>query len=432
MGIHGLTKLLQDECPEALKEIEIKSLTGRKVAIDASMTMYQFLIAVRQGSDGHQAQQLTNEAGEVTSHIQGMFNRTIRLLSNGIKPVFVFDGKPPTLKGGELAKRAEKRQKAETDLKAAQESGNTEDVDKFSKRLVRVTKEHNDDCKKLLGLMGVPVVEALCEAEAQCAELAAKGVVYGTATEDMDALTFKTPVLLRRLTSAASSKQPILEVDYGKLINGLELTHAQFIDMCILCGCDYTGSIKGIGPKKALSLIKQHKSIEEIVKHIDGAKYTIPNDWIVADAEETDEAEEGKEEDQKQPAKEEDDTKAPESSVKAKKNPMFVEARRLFVTPEVYPHDHYKLKWSDPDEAGLRAFLVDQMGFNAERVENGIKKLKDARGKTSQRRVDSFFTRVPAPPGQEKKRKAPEGKAGRGKKDAGKGKKDAGKGKKKA
>jgi XPG N-terminal domain len=78
MGIHGLTKLLGDECPDCIKEFELDGLTGRKVAIDASMAMYQFLIAVRSGSDGVAAQMLTNEAGDVTSHIQGMFNRTIR------------------------------------------------------------------------------------------------------------------------------------------------------------------------------------------------------------------------------------------------------------------------------------------------------------------------------------------------------------------
>lgn len=78
MGIQGLTKLLHDEAPDSIKEYDLDGLTGRKVAIDASMAMYQFLIAVRSGSEGVAQQMLTNEAGEVTSHIQGMFNRTIR------------------------------------------------------------------------------------------------------------------------------------------------------------------------------------------------------------------------------------------------------------------------------------------------------------------------------------------------------------------
>jgi flap endonuclease-1 len=110
MGIQGLTKLLSDETPGAIKEQELKNLTGtmmyfsidpkliliigRRIAIDASMVMYQFLVAVR-SDNGYSSAMLMNEAGEITSHIQGMFNRTIKLISAGIKPVYVFDGKPP-------------------------------------------------------------------------------------------------------------------------------------------------------------------------------------------------------------------------------------------------------------------------------------------------------------------------------------------------
>ena len=118
MGINGLMKLLSEECPGAIKEQEMENYTGRKVAIDASMAMYQFLIAVRT-TGGQQQAMLVNEAGEVTSHIQGMFNRTIKMMSTGIRPVYVFDGKPPQMKGGELAKRMAARAKAENELAAA-------------------------------------------------------------------------------------------------------------------------------------------------------------------------------------------------------------------------------------------------------------------------------------------------------------------------
>ena len=77
-------------------EHDIKTLFGRKVAIDASMSIYQFLIAVRQ-RDG---EMLMNDAGETTSHLMGFFYRTIRIVENGIKPAYVFDGRPPELKKG--------------------------------------------------------------------------------------------------------------------------------------------------------------------------------------------------------------------------------------------------------------------------------------------------------------------------------------------
>ena len=88
-------------------------------------------------------------------------------------------------------------------------------MEKYSRRLVKVGKNHNDDCKELLRLMGVPVVNAPCEAEAQCAELARKNRVYATATEDMDALTFQTPKLLRKLTFSQVCKIAVVGCVYA-------------------------------------------------------------------------------------------------------------------------------------------------------------------------------------------------------------------------
>ena len=139
-------KLITEEAPLALKEKEMENLNDRKVAIDASMAIYQFLVAVRSSGPGGASMQLTNEAGDVTSHIQGMFNRTIKMMESGVKVVYVFDGKPPQMKGGELAKRIAKRAKAETDLTAATESGDVDEIDKFSRRLVKATRQHSEVC----------------------------------------------------------------------------------------------------------------------------------------------------------------------------------------------------------------------------------------------------------------------------------------------
>lgn len=130
------------------------------------MSLYQFLVAVR--SEGAQ---LVDVNGEPTSHLMGMFYRTIRLVENGIKPVYVFDGKPPELKSGELNKRMERREEAQKSLEKATEAGDQAEMDKFNRRLVKVTKQHSQEAQELLGLMGIPYVVAPCEAEAQCAAM---------------------------------------------------------------------------------------------------------------------------------------------------------------------------------------------------------------------------------------------------------------------
>ncbi|EED90855.1 exonuclease [Thalassiosira pseudonana CCMP1335] len=383
MGIKGLAKLLSDEAPLSLKEVPLSHLHGRKLAIDASMAIYQFLIAVRSGGPGGQnaAMMLTNADGETTSHIQGIFNRTIRFISEGIRPVYVFDGKPPQFKSGELLKRREKRLKAEQALKAAEESGNIEEQDKQSKRLVRAGTKENEDCIKLLTLMGVPVIRAPCEAEAQAAALARSGKVYAAATEDMDALTFRSPVMVRKMTFANASKSDVQQIFYDKAIEGLEITHDQFVDLCILLGCDYCDTIKGIGPKTALKLIREHKNIETILKHLNREKYVVPD--------------------------------------------IYVEARRLFNHHEVLPDNEIELKWTECQPEPLKSFLVDEMGFNPDRVQASIEKLQKAFKASAkpQSRMDSFFKVKANPEGDKKKaekRKA-ELAASRGKGKKGKG-----------
>jgi flap endonuclease-1 len=280
MGIHGLTRVIADNAPGAIKESDIKNFFGRKVAVDASMSIYQFLIAVRQ-QDG---QQLVNDAGETTSHLMGLFYRTIRMAENGIKVLYCFDGKPPDMKSSELAKRGEKRAEAISAVEAATEAGDVENIQKFEKRTVKVTKEHNQECQKLLGLMGIPYVLSPGEAEAQCAALAKAGIVYAAGSEDMDTLTFNSPFLLRHLTFSEARKMPIMEISLEKVLQGLDFTMDQFIDLCILLGCDYCDSIRGIGPSRAVQLLKDYGSIEGVLKSLDPKKYKIPEDWPYEEA----------------------------------------------------------------------------------------------------------------------------------------------------
>ncbi|GBG63871.1 hypothetical protein CBR_g39652 [Chara braunii] len=353
MGIKGLTKLLADNAPQSMKEQKFESYFGRKIAIDASQCIYQFLAVVgRQGSD-----LLTNEAGEVTSHLQGMFMRTVRLIEAGIKPVYVFDGKPPKLKADELSKRTARREEAAEDLAKAQEAGAVDDIEKYSKRTIKPTRSHNEDCQKLLTLMGVPVVVAPSEAEAECVSLCKAGKVYAVASEDMDSLTFGAPRLLRHLMEPSSKKIPVTEFEIDKVLEGLALTMDQFIDLCILCGCDYLESIKGIGPQTGLKMIRQHGSLEKVIEHLNKDRYHLPEVF------------------------------------------PFEEARRLFKEPDVRPADSTnEPKWGSPDEEAVKAFLVDENGFNSERVAKALEKIKAAKGKSSQGRLESFFKPTVKPP----------------------------------
>jgi flap endonuclease-1 len=246
----------------------------------------------------------------------------------------------------------EKKAEADAALLEAKETGTAEDVEKYGKRTIKVTKEHNEECKKLLRLMGVPVVEAPCEAEASCAALCAAGRVFAAASDDMDTLTFGTPKLARNLMKPASAETGILEFDYAVALRELGLTREQFVDLCILCGCDYTDAIRGVGPVTALKLIKEHGSIEKVLAHLkdSGSKWVVPDPF------------------------------------------PFEAARRLFLEPEVVDVAAIpEFKWLPPDEEGLVAFLVGEKSFSEERVRKAVEKMKAAKSKASQNRMESFF-----------------------------------------
>ncbi|CAI7667695.1 unnamed protein product [Penicillium manginii] len=316
------------------------------------MSIYSFLIAVR--SEG---QQLMSESGETTSHLMGLFYRTLRMVDNGIKPLYVFDGAPPKLKSGELAKRGARKAEATEAHEEAKETGTAEDIEKFSRRTVRVTREHNAECKKLLGLMGIPYITAPTEAEAQCAVLARAGKVYAAASEDMDTLCFESPILLRHLTFSEQRKEPIQEIHLARAMEGLNMDRDQFIDLCILLGCDYLEPIPKVGPSTALALIKEHKSIEKVLEYMQNdpkKKYVVPESWPYQDA------------------------------------------RELFANPDVHDADHPEcdFKWDAPNVDGLIEYLVGDKGFNEDRVRNGAARLTKNLKSAQQSRLEGFFKPV--------------------------------------
>ncbi|KAI6139303.1 PIN domain-like protein [Pisolithus tinctorius] len=338
---------------KAIIEHDIKTLFGRKVAIDASMSIYQFLIAA-----------------ETTSHLMGFFYRTIRIAENGIKPAYVFDGRPPELKAGVLSKRLERREEAKAEGEEAKETGTAEDVERFTRRTVKVTREHNEECQKLLRLMGIPVVIAPSEAEAQCAELARGGKVYAAGSEDMDTLTFNTPILFRHLTFSEAKKAPISEIQLQKVLEGLQMSIS--LICAILLGCDYLEPIRGIGPKNALKLIREFGGLKGVVRaparklkkkkrqltlrmgqKRRKVEFTVPEDW------------------------------------------PWEEAKKLFESPDVIPASEVELEWKIQTSRVLVQFLVTEKGFNEDRVRKGAEKLQKCLSSKQQGRLDGFFTVKP-------------------------------------
>jgi len=327
------------------REIELERLYGKKVAIDAFNAMYQFLSNIRQ-RDGTP---LMDSKGRITSHLSGFFYRTINLMEAGIKPAYVFDGEPPAFKKRELEKRREAREEAEEKWHEALERGDVEEAKKYAMRATKLNETLIEDAKKLLQLMGVPVIQAPSEGEAQAAYMARKGDVYASASQDYDSLLFGTPRLVRNLTITGRRKLPgknvYVEVKpelivLEEVLRKLGIDREKLIELAILVGTDYNpGGIKGIGPKKALTIVKRSKDpLKKYQKMSDVDLYAI---------------------------------------------------KEFFLNPPVT--DEYELRWREPDEEGLIKFLCEEHDFSEERVKNGLERLKRALKAGKQRTLESWF-----------------------------------------
>lgn len=122
-----------------------------------------------------------------------------------------------------------------------------------------------EDAMTLLRLMGFPVLEAKAEAEAQCVQLVKEKKAKAVASDDMDCLTFGAETLIRGIKT---KKDPVTEINLSDVLKELELTMEEFIDFCILCGCDYCDAIENVGPVRAYDFIRKHKTIEKVLEFI--------------------------------------------------------------------------------------------------------------------------------------------------------------------
>ena len=319
--------------------VKLEDLGGSTLAIDAFNALYQFLAIIRQ-PDGTP---LKDSTGKITSHLSGLFYRTSNLIEMGIKPVYVFDGVPPVLKRAEIERRKQIKVEAAFHYEKALAKGDLPKARMLAQATTSMKDYMKEDARRLLGLMGLPYVQAPSEGEAQAAHLTQKGEAEYCASQDYDSLLFGAPRLLRNVTISGRRKLPnkgvyvdvVPElVDLEKVLKECGITHEQLIDIGILIGTDFNpNGIKGLGPKTALKLIKQHGTLEKSLPHIKNAAFPHPPESI----------------------------------------------REIFLHPNI--RDDYELEWKAPDVEGIVNFLVREKDFTEERVRKALERMQQGAAK---------------------------------------------------
>lgn len=249
------------------KSIGFEDLAGKRIAIDAYNTMYQFISIIR---DRFTGEPLRDSKGMVTSHLSGIFYRTAKMLEHKIEPIFIFDGKPPEFKKFTTEARSKVREEARKKWQEAVEKKDYEAVRRYSMQASRLTADMIAEAKRLLDTMGIPWIQAPSEGEAQAAVMVQKGQAWSTGSQDWDSLMFGAPRFVKNLTITGKRKVPrkdkyvevvpeIVELD--SVLKDLGIGLDQLIVLGILVGTDYNpGGVKGIGPRKALDLVRQHSA----------------------------------------------------------------------------------------------------------------------------------------------------------------------------
>jgi len=329
---------LRDLIPKTT--IDLTDLTGKSIAIDAYNALYQFLAIIRQ-PDGTP---LKDHTGKVTSHLSGLLYRTSNLIEIGIKTAYVFDGTPPTLKEAEIKRRAKVKEEALIKYEKALQQGKTEEARTYAQMTSRLKDYMADDAKHLLKLLGIPWIQAPSEGEAQAAHITKKGDTDYCASQDYDSILFGAPRLIRNVTISGRRKLPrknvYIEVvpeavELKNALDELGLTHEQLIDIGILVGTDFNPEgIKGIGPKTALQLIKEHGTLEKAIPTLRNAEFPVEPQRI----------------------------------------------REIFLHPKVT--DNYPLNWREPNIDGVIEFMCRERDFDEERVRKALEKMSTGIKKT--------------------------------------------------
>jgi len=323
------------------EKTNLESFASKIVAIDAYNAIYQFLAIIR-GPDG---MQLSDAEGRITSHLSGLLYRNINFLSLGIKPVYVFDGKSPSLKSAEIEKRRQTKKDATIKYEKAINERDFESAKKYAQQTTSMKDGMVDDSKKLLSFFGIPFIDAPSEGEATAAHLTKTGQAYASASQDFDSILFGAKRLVRNFTNSGRRKIPnrntYIEIepeiiDYQKTMESLELTHEQLIDVGILIGTDFNpDGFERVGPKTALKMIRKHSRLEDI----------------------------------------------PQIQEQLKEVP-FEQIRKIFLEPEIV--NDADIQFGKIDYDGIKEYLSKERSFSEDRLKSALNRLQKAMEKKSQ------------------------------------------------
>ena len=227
-------------------------------AIDAFNALYQFLSIIRQ-PDGTP---LMDKDGRVTSHLSGIFFRISNFLEQGIQPVWIFDGVPPDMKQRTIGERRAIRDESQEKWEQAKRDGDLQGAFRHAMASTKLDTAILTSARELLSLLGIPVLDAPSEGEAQASHMVSTGEVRYVASQDYDTLLFGAPLLVRNLTVSGKRRfhgrmvnvQPEM-VRLDEVLTGLGLTRDKLIDLAILVGTDFNEGAPGIGAKTALKKV---------------------------------------------------------------------------------------------------------------------------------------------------------------------------------
>ena len=317
------------------EKTSLDSFASRVVAVDAYNAIYQFLAIIR-GPDGLN---LSDSRGRITSHLSGLLHRNVNFLSIGIRPVYVFDGKSPSLKAAEVERRRQVKKDATVKYEKALSEGRTEDARRYAQQTTAMRDGMVDDSKRLLGLFGIPCIDAPSEGEAAAASLTRTGQAYASASQDFDSVLFGAERLVRNFTNSGRRKirgrnayqevEPEI-IEVRKCLGHLGLTHEQLVDVAILIGTDFNpDGFKRVGPKTALKMIRDHGRLEDIPSIQDGLS-------------EID----------------------------------YGQIRRIFLEPDTVKVG--EIKFGEVDYGGISDYLVGEREFSEDRVASSLSRLRRA------------------------------------------------------